>query len=599
MKAKRLMILGFDGAMPEHLETFVAEGVMPNVAAPMKRGATARALPCPPVDTPTNWTSIVTGAWPGTHGITSFTGHTPGEPLDVGFDTSGPQATTRCRAEYLWDVAERAGKRVVVLNYMCAWPPTMTDGVTIGGFDMNGRYQVEEGVFFTKGPPGHEDVTCVEIASGDGRFRPIDSAGNGTDRLAVEGVELQVDQWSDWLTGTASHEGKDVEVAYRYRLNALSADGEAIEVFRTPLYMLDGWAHPPDIAREIVEHLGPCASGADAGAGWGHPDLRFEDDQLLQIHFEAVRHQLNYLVDVARYLNDNDGWDMLITQVHLQDVLCHHGTFGLIDPACPDHTPEKAERQWAIVREHYRLMDEQVGRYISECGDEDTLTVIISDHAAVPFNKVVSTNRVLQAAGLLKVDAGDDGRPVIDWAETQAFCPFFLPEEYIWVNLKGRDPQGSVEPEDYDAVVAEIIKTLEGLRDPETDQCPVALALPKADAAHLGHFGDRASDVLYFWQPGYGMSSAPLAPNDQVGDLVVAAPGWGDHSGYLPTAEAGGCSNSAIFLMAGPGVKQGLRCDEPIRLIDVAPTVSHLLGIPCPAQADGRVLDELLEDGHT
>ena len=100
--------------------------------------------------------------------------------------------------------------------------------------------------------------------------------------------------------------------------------------------------------------------------------------------------------------------------------------------------------------------------------------------------------------------------------------------------------------------------------------------------------------MIYFWHPGYGMSSAPLIPNDQVGDLVVAAPGWGDHSGYLPTAEAGGCSNSAIFVMAGPGVKEGVRCEEPIRLIDVAATVAQLLGIPAPAQADGQVLDHLL-----
>lgn len=76
MKAKRLMILGFDGAMPEHLEKFVAEGVMPNVAELMNSGAYARALPCPPVDTPTNWTTMVTGAWPGPPGLTSSSGAT-------------------------------------------------------------------------------------------------------------------------------------------------------------------------------------------------------------------------------------------------------------------------------------------------------------------------------------------------------------------------------------------------------------------------------------------------------------------------------------------------------------------------------------------
>ena len=629
MKARRLMILGFDGAMPEHLEKFVAEGVMPNVAELMKNGAYARALSCPPVDTPTNWTTIVTGAWPGTHGITSFTGHTPGERLDVGFDTSGPQATTHCKAEYLWDVAGRAGKRVVVLNYMCSWPPTMAGGITIGGFDMNGRYQAGGAAFLAAGEFGHEGFSPVEIdfteaagwdklpishqpplaatIPGAHQLLLIDSNGAGYDRLLVCAAqdaaktlaELQVDQWSGWLFQTVTREGKDVDVAFRLRLNALSADSKQVEVFRTPLYMLDGWAHPPEVAREIVDNVGLCASGADAGAGWEHPDLRFEDDQLLQIHFESVRHQLNYLVDVARFLNDTRGWDVLITQVHLQDILCHHNIFGLIDPACPSYTSEKAARQWEIVRQHYRLMDEQVGRFVAECGGEDTVTVVVSDHAAVPFNKVISTNQVLQAAGLLKVDLDAATSEVnVDWSQTKAYCPFFLPEEFIWVNLKGRDPQGSVEPADYDDVVDQVTSALYDLRDPETGRCPVALALRKADARFLGHYGERASDVIYFWQGGYGMSSAPLRPNDQVGELVVQAPGWGDHSGYLPTAKSGGCSNNAVFVISGPGVRKGLRCDEPIRLLDVAPTVSHLLNIPAPAQANGRVLRHVLrEDG--
>ena len=51
MTANRLMVIDSDGAMPEHLAKFVAEGIMPNVAALMARGATARALPCTPVDT--------------------------------------------------------------------------------------------------------------------------------------------------------------------------------------------------------------------------------------------------------------------------------------------------------------------------------------------------------------------------------------------------------------------------------------------------------------------------------------------------------------------------------------------------------------------
>lgn len=68
MKAKRFMLIGLDGAMPNMLEKFRDEGSIPNMTKLMKQGAFMEALPCIPVDTPTNWVTIATGARPGTHG---------------------------------------------------------------------------------------------------------------------------------------------------------------------------------------------------------------------------------------------------------------------------------------------------------------------------------------------------------------------------------------------------------------------------------------------------------------------------------------------------------------------------------------------------
>lgn len=64
MKAK-LLFLGLDGANWDFIEKFMDEGVLPNIASVVKRGVFTEMLPCPPCDTPTNWTSLVTGAWPG------------------------------------------------------------------------------------------------------------------------------------------------------------------------------------------------------------------------------------------------------------------------------------------------------------------------------------------------------------------------------------------------------------------------------------------------------------------------------------------------------------------------------------------------------
>jgi len=674
MAAKRLMILGFDGAMPEHLEKFVSEGVMPNVARLMKNGTYSRALPVPPVDTPTNWVTIVTGAWPGTHGITSFTVHFPGEPLDVGRTTVGLDSTKLCKAEFLWDSAEKAGKKCLILNYLCSWPPTFKRGMLVGGPSPSGcatEWNKGTAVFFTTETPNpkRRDIFQFHIslkeAEGwknipesfsppleskipgnftggkpevepwqgwqrfkrrhaqlqEGKNEPIwdptyyllliDSNKKGYDKVficrekdAEKAVAiLMVDEWSDWVYDTVMSDGERVEVGFKFRLNELSPDGEKFELFRTILYKTDGWAYPPHLAREIVKNVGVYAGGFEAYIGYSRP-LRAENPKLLKIYFECVSQQLNYLVDVARFLKDKCGWDVLITQVHLQDTLCHQLGFDGIDPSAPGYNLRKAEFYWEIIRKQYKLMDEQVGRYVNECGDKDTITVVISDHAAIPVRKTVSINKILQEAGLLSVKIDKKTKlPMIDWSKTKAYKRPGFPHEYIWVNLKGRDPQGIVNlGKEYEDVVDHIISLLYGLKDPETGICPIALALKKEDAKVLGHYGERVADVLYFFKPGYTDSPSiePLPKvrftEQEMRMLISSRPGRGNHAGFLPTAKLGGCSNQAIFIISGPEIKKNYKRSEPIWLLDVAPTLAYLLDIPTPAQSEGHILYDILSE---
>jgi len=674
MKAKRLMILGFDGAMHEHLEKFLHESVMPNIAKLIKNGTYSRALPVPPVDTPTNWTTIVTGAWPGTHGITSFTTHFPGDPLDVGRSTVDLDSTKLCKAEFLWDAAERAGKKCLVMNCLCSWPPTFKGGMLVGGPSPSGcAPEWNKGIainFTTETPKPKEtrdiyefQITLkeangwknlpesfsqpleskipgnftggklaldtwqsgwqrrlkgrIEEEKNDPIWDPtyylliLDSKGDGYDKVVVcreKNVAyaiavLRVDEWSDWIYDTVISDGERVDVGFRFRLNELTPKGDGFEMFRTFLYKTEGWTYPLSLAKEIVKNVGVYAGGLEAYIGYRRP-IRPEKPKFLKIYFECVSQQLNYLVDVARFLKDRYGWDILITQVHLQDEICHQLGFDGIDPTAPGYNPEKEKVHWGIIRRIYGLMDEQIGRMINECGDEETITVVISDHAAVPIRKVISVNGLLQAAGLLTINTDKDtGFPIIDWSKTKAYNRPGFPEEYLWVNVKGRDPQGIVNPgQEYDDVVDQIISLLYGLKDPETGKCPIALALGKDDAKILGHHGERASDVLYFFKPGYTGDPGPVPlpekmkfTEQEMKMMITSRPGRGNHSGYLPTAKLGGCSNEAIFIISGPGVRKGYKRTEPMWLLDVAPTLAYLLNIPAPAQSEGHILYDTME----
>ena len=127
--AKRALVLGLDAIVPNMVEKFLAEGVLPNFAKLVERGALTRIRSVIPPQTPTNWNTIATGATPGTHGVALWGSHVPGEPVWE-FHSEEAFNAALCQAEYLWETAARSGRRSVVMNY-AGYPPTTDKAVFI------------------------------------------------------------------------------------------------------------------------------------------------------------------------------------------------------------------------------------------------------------------------------------------------------------------------------------------------------------------------------------------------------------------------------------------------------------------------------------
>jgi hypothetical protein len=83
-----------------------------------------------PTLTPPGWTTLMTGAWPGTHGVTDFLIRNPGGSLD---EPLWGINTQLCKAEYLWNTAERCGKIPILVKWEMSWPPTVTKGIQVEG----------------------------------------------------------------------------------------------------------------------------------------------------------------------------------------------------------------------------------------------------------------------------------------------------------------------------------------------------------------------------------------------------------------------------------------------------------------------------------
>ena len=150
--------------------------------------------------------------------------------------------------------------------------------------------------------------------------------------------------------------------------------------------------------------------------------------------------------------------------------------------------------------------------------------------------------------------------------------------EDIYINLKGRNNhdgiEGIVDPADKYELEEEIMTKLYELKHPVTGHRIVSLAVRNKDAVHFGLGGPECGDIIYFLAEPY---------NQHHGDSLSTAQGE-EHTSVSP-----------IFIGAGPGFKEGFYTDRIIRQIDVAPTISALLGCRMPAQCEGAPAYQILD----
>jgi len=603
--AKKAIIIGIDGASARSVRSAMERGRMPNLKKLTGRGVFAEALPVLPTHTPTNWTTIGTGAWPGTHGIIGFSVHHGGEPLSKwhsGFDTREVQA------EFLWNAAERAGKRSILLKWAGpTFPVTVRNGIQVDGcFCVSCIHEISGPRMYSAEEDPHASRIHLRKASGwknvpDSHSEPLEatldlgseelkvelyvlvvnSQGKGYDRVLIsterdagKPIEvLSLGEWTDWVR--LRFKGKSSEVGtVRLKLLELSKDASRLRIYCSQIMPTTGWTYPEQIAAELVEQVGPflqrigyIQQGRVYGAWAGHGTM-----------MEELEYQHDWFARAAVYLMGNYDWDLLFLQSHAPDYIFDN----LIKEAEPLTTSDKERsgRYLELIDRTYEIVDRAIGR-IAKRADEDTLVVVVSDHGVIGFHSTRHVDdvisEILEREGLLfyrsrAVQPGTKpkfGREEINWSRTKAA---FFDSIYIYLNLKGREPDGVVEPEEYEGLRDRIIEALRSYKDPRLGTCPFSLILKSEDAKLLGLHGDRIGDIIVAVRPGglYGEG----------------------HGHFLPTVDYGISSLKAVLVMAGPGLKRNYELKRPVWLVDVAPTIAHLMGIPSPKQAEGKTLYE-------
>ncbi len=609
-KPNKVVIIGLDAPIPERVYRYAVDGKLPNIKRLIEKGVYAENCLVPhPTITPPNWTTIVTGAWPGTHGVTCFNMHKPGMPLSQTYEAFD---SSDCKAEYLWEAAERAGKKTLILNYPSTWPPRGKNVIQIGGAGLainewrtdpkissgyrctlcsNMLFSTEEyplaRVIELRKAEGWtgipkdiaralEAVLTIDFPSSKFKVNPVEwhllllDHGEGFTEAVVSKardfnkvfVVLKPGEWSPILRDEFKTEKGVYKAVFRLKLLELSRDGSKVKLYITPICALHGNSRPDGLVERIQEK----SSGLPLPA---HDSFRALNLGWIDVKtfLELVDMEHEWLADAACWLMENYDWDIFVMHAHCPDW-AYHAFANKIDPSTAS-SEEEARLYGEVELAFYQSLDRMIGRILEAAG-ENALVVIVSDHGAKPGGYRFNPAKILEKAGLL-VYKKVNGERVIDWERTLA-----VPQRscYIYVNLKGRDPHGVVPPEKYEEVRDAIIKALYDYTDPKTGLKPVIFALKREDARVLGLYGDRIGDVVFAIRGEYG----------------------GQHGPHLTTVKYGIGSLKGLLIMAGPGVKEGFILKRTVWLTDVVPTLCYLAELPIPRDAEGGIIYQALKD---
>jgi predicted AlkP superfamily phosphohydrolase/phosphomutase len=616
---RRIVILGLDGMDHRLTETMLAEGKLPNFAKLREQGSfTPLGTTVPPLS-PVAWSTFQTGVNPGKHNIFDFLApdrnryhaklssveiRPPRRTLRLGkYRIPLGKADVRLlrKSQPFWSILGRYGIFSCIQRVPITFPPEKLRGVLLSAMcvpDLRGTQGMFS--FYTTRPKVEGETIGGEVHRvsrvGDtvqgeliGPQNPLLSesidlklpftvtvrgADRATLRIGRTKYDLRKDVYTDWIP-VEFHAGPGVKVRGICKFLLLGGEPE-FRLYVTPINLdperpAMPVAHPSIYSTYLAKRQGPFATLGLAEDTWALNEQVINDDQFLQqcLDMDAEREAMFFdaLEKVPRGLVACvfDGTDRL-----------QHTFWRDIDDDHPAHPTAETLGGRHVIEDLYCRMDDLVGRTMEQCRRKDELLIVFSGHGFGPFRFGVDLNRWLEENGYLVLHDGRRGEEHlagVDWSRTRAFA---IGLAGIYINTRDKYAQGVVEPGvEVDRLRDEIAERLTALVHTESGASAVKRVYI-ASKFYKGPYKDDAPDLIVGYQRGYRVSweTAIGRSTEEVFHANVKA--WsGDH-----------CVDPSLV----PGI---LFCNRPVRspnprLIDVAPTVLSLFGIPVPDSMDGK-----------
>jgi predicted AlkP superfamily phosphohydrolase/phosphomutase len=353
------------------------------------------------------------------------------------------------------------------------------------------------------------------------------------------------------------------------------------------------FTHPEGLAGELERAGRPFPTN---GMSW--TTFRHRPEPFLQECMDLTEARIR----ANEHLLDTTEWSFA-SIVFVATDRVQHCLAKYVSPDHPHFAALSKEPLVERVRDVYKLLDDGLGRLVGRAHDDD-LVLFISDHGFQSCTRAVHMDRLLEQLGFLRFAAASRAvfgpmqwgkmravaRKVYDllglhgkvslpqsvnWQKTMAYTSVRSTGEGVSINLAGREPEGIVDPGDFEASRNKVMDALASFVDPVTGQNPVARVLKKKEMFG-GTYAETAPDILLEAAPGYSLTHARTYLEDA--DWLS-----GDHR------------MDGVIAAAGPLVRPDA-FSEPALLIDVAPTILAALGVPASVKHDGQVLTAVVGD---
>lgn len=606
-RVKKLIFLGLDGFDPGLAERFMAEGKLPNLSRLKEQGSYTKLRTTFPALSPVAWSTFATGVNPAKHNIFDFLNRDlktyvpelasskvrpPHRILKLGkwrIPLSRPSVEMRRKSEPFWKILGRHSIGCTVLRLPISFPPDEFNGRQLSAMstpDLRGT-QGSFSHFSTRLETGRVvggsryplrrvgdhvegDLEGPENAFVEGRgamripFRILHAADPARTSLEIQGESypLRHSEYTPWVR-LRFHGGIGVSVHGIARFLLTQASPE-VSLYCTPI-QIDPESpalpisQPAYYAIYLSKLLGTYATLGMAEDTWALNEGAIDDDAFLQ-QAELIKRERE-----AMFLS-------ALQHTRRGVVACVFDTTDRVQHMFYRHLDAGDAR---VIEALYRDMDRLVGE-TTKFVDDHTALFVLSDHGFCSFKRGVNLNSWLRQNGYLALldDASESGDYFegIDWARTRAYT-FGLGGLYL--NLKGREANGTVDPKDAAALRKELIAKLTSLRDEETGQVGIRNIYASA-ALYQGPYLSAAPDLIVGYAAGYRTSWEAAVGKVTAHVFEDNKKAWsGDH-----------CVDPLLV----PGVlfsNRKVQAEDP-GIEDMAPTALDLFGIQPPAWMEGR-----------